>query len=389
MPDEKTIQMMFVGDTMFNAEFLLPPHDNEEPDYYLSEFKDLFKEADVVCANLECTLFREGSPLWPNAGFQLYSPPDKMLPLLKYMNVSVLSMSNNHVYDYGIASLLKTKDLLGEHYIASFGGGKDELESRQPLLIEKKGLRLGFLGYSMHQTDRAPLLIFAGTRSQQTPKNAASSAVEIMTSDIQSLRSTANIVIVSLHWGYEYFKYPSPAQIELAHTLIDAGADIIVGHHPHCVQGIEKYKAGTIFYSLGNFFFCNHHRRREYPTYGNEYIVALVDYCEGCFNVEAIVGIMDFSNRMILNINDCRARKRLFELSLRLASDGYASFWNDYRRRTNRYLKHLKVINMLRFAISPAYYRSVYNKVRKRGIKYGMDRVHKKMRAISRALRSR
>lgn len=148
MTDDRILRFLFVGDMMFNREYLLPPNADRDPAYYFSEVIDHFREADIVIGNLESVLYSEGVPLRPETGFQLYSPPEKMLPILKYLKFDVLSLGNNHIYDYGGQSPIKTKRLLFEEGFKAFGVGENQADSRTQLIVSKNNLRIGFLGYT-------------------------------------------------------------------------------------------------------------------------------------------------------------------------------------------------------------------------------------------------
>ena len=123
--------------------------------------------------------------------------------------------------------------------------------------------------------------------------------IEKIRRDIRRVSAKADIICISLHWGYELFKYPSPKQIELAHQIIDAGANVIIGHHPHIVQGIEKYKQGVIFYSLGNFFFWNYYNLPDFPDECNEFILGVCEINDfGIKRVDVLPGFMDIDYQL-------------------------------------------------------------------------------------------
>ena len=111
----------------------------------------------------------------------------------------------------------------------------------QPKIIESKGIKLGFFGYSLRPGENASRIFY----SQGNKKK--------IISDINRIKKKVDYIIISLHWGNEYINLPSISQINFAHDIVDAGADIILGHHPHVLQPVEKYKGGIIAYSLGNF----------------------------------------------------------------------------------------------------------------------------------------
>jgi poly-gamma-glutamate synthesis protein (capsule biosynthesis protein) len=139
--------------------------------------------------------------------------------------------------------------------IARVGAGKNLAEARKMALYTIKGKRIVFLGYSLTQ----PVEFFAGRNRPGT----APGFDKFFAEDIRQARQQADYVIVSFHWGTEGRSEIHPYQRTVAHKAIDAGADVIIGHHPHVLRGIERYKTGIVFYSLGNFAFASKGRSAE------------------------------------------------------------------------------------------------------------------------------
>ena len=166
---------------------------------------------------------------------------------LLYSGFDVLSVANNHIWDYGAEAFGDTLKILKDNGISYIGGGSSYDEAHQPVVREIKGTKIAYLGY----TNLLPQSL--GTKSSK-PAVAFPDEDQIIL-DVQKAKTLANIVIVSFHWGDEYETHHNSFQENLAHTAIDAGADLIVGHHPHVVQEVEKYNGGYIAYSLGNFVF--------------------------------------------------------------------------------------------------------------------------------------
>ncbi|MCL1911918.1 MAG: CapA family protein [Leptospirales bacterium] len=146
--------------------------------------------------------------------------------------------------DYGKEGLDSTISWLKANKINYTGAGDDLDEARKPVIIKRKGIEFVFLAYN----GRPPESFYAGQETAGT----AYIDVRLIAEDIKKYKTKSNIVMVSLHWGIEHTLYPQASQIDLAHRIIDAGADCIIGHHPHWIQGIEIYKRKPIFYSLGN-----------------------------------------------------------------------------------------------------------------------------------------
>ncbi len=143
---------------------------------------------------------------------------------------------------------METKTLLEKNGLYPVGGGKTQIEARGPTIIECKGLKFAFFGY---------VLLKGMTYRADRPAPAWAGTDEII-KEIKKIRNKVDFVIVSLHWGIEFKQIPTGTQVKKAHRLIDAGADLILGHHPHVLQSIEYYKGKYIVYSLGNFVFDQH-----------------------------------------------------------------------------------------------------------------------------------
>jgi poly-gamma-glutamate capsule biosynthesis protein CapA/YwtB (metallophosphatase superfamily) len=164
-------------------------------------------------------------------------------------------LANNHAMDFGGQALMDTIQNLENAGIARIGAGKNLAEARKMALYTIKGKRIAFLGYSLTQ----PVEFFAGRNRPGT----APGFEKIFVEDIRRARQEADHVIVSFHWGTEGRSEIQPYQRTIAHKAIDAGADVILGHHPHVLRGIERYKTGIVFYSLGNFAFASKGRSAD------------------------------------------------------------------------------------------------------------------------------
>jgi len=221
---------------------------------------DLLKEGDVIFGNLEAAITDRTHGLTAYSktnthGKFVLKSSTKSFEALKYAGFNMLSLANNHILDYYQEGLFDTIDILEENGIAFSGAGRNLEEARKPAIIEKNGLKIGLLSY----TDFADI-VYAGNpkisfAAGENKAGVAPIKYEHIKEDIASIESEVDILMVSLHWGVEESFEILPSQVELAHDLIDSGADIILGHHPHQFQGMEVYKGKPIFYSLGNFIF--------------------------------------------------------------------------------------------------------------------------------------
>jgi poly-gamma-glutamate synthesis protein (capsule biosynthesis protein) len=205
--------------------------------YFFKNVKKLFKRGDIVFGNLEAPLSELTEKIEFGADFFRGDPYAGVS--LKQSNFSVLSVANNHIMEHGNDSFQKTINNLLQNEIIPIGM-KNNIK-----LIKKNNYCIAFLAYSFIEDGiKKPLY------------NKIDSAEKII-ADITSIRNDADFIILSLHWGDEYVPFPSPNQVSLGRQLIDSGADIILGSHPHVLQGYEIYKDRPIIYSLGNFIFEN------------------------------------------------------------------------------------------------------------------------------------
>lgn len=209
-------------------------------DYPFREVNHLFSNYDYVFGNLEYA-FKSAPKKQHLLKSQCIADPIMSGTLLQ-TGFKILNVANNHIAQFGTNTFYKTIDLLKGNNIIPIGIADNTSKNTIPVISDVKGLKLGWLGYSLR-----PRQHFTGN-----PPYAEDIEDNIL-EDIRSLRLKVNHVIVSLHWGDEFIEKPSPGEILLAHKMIDNGASVILGHHPHVLRGIEIYKEGLIAYSLGNF----------------------------------------------------------------------------------------------------------------------------------------
>ncbi|MHB1125716.1 MAG: CapA family protein [Bacillota bacterium] len=256
--DTSPISLVAVGDLMLSRK-VGKLMDQYGLGYPLADIRDFLKQADITFGNLESPLSNGGEPL-PGKGIWFRARPEAA-DSLKDAGFDVMSIANNHALDYDSPALLETVEVLSRAGIAGVGGGSNIFEARRPALVEVKGGEIAFLAYSdmaeMYWSSKYPRQLRA---TEELPGIAPLRSAEIL-ADVAAAKDKSNIVVVSLHWGVEYADEPTPAQRELAHHLIDGGADLIIGHHPHTLQGVEVYRHGLILYSLGNFVFDQYFSR--------------------------------------------------------------------------------------------------------------------------------
>lgn len=209
--------------------------------------------ADITVGNLETALGDVGEPVEKSFTFQ--SPP-AAAESLAWGGFDVISLANNHAMDFGPESLLQGIDLLKKQNVAPIGAGANSDEARAPHIMSVNSLDIAFLGYVHVPVEaRGSFFDTATWTATETEPGLAWAVPEEIIEDVTAVKSQVDLVVVVLHSGYEYVEPPSEEQAAAAHAAIDAGADIVIGHHAHILQAVEFYKDGVIAYGLGNFAF--------------------------------------------------------------------------------------------------------------------------------------
>ncbi len=247
-----TIRIAAVGDINYDRSPAYIIRTTGDLAYPLSRVAHIFEAADYTIANLETALGDVGEPAAKRYPFR--SPPETA-ESLAIGGVDLVSLANNHAMDYGAEALLQGIDLLHAAGVATVGGGADESASHAPHIAEINGLKVAFLGY-VNVTVEA--ITNFDTQSWSATADAPGLAwgdPARITADVAAIRPEVDLVVVILHSGYEYIEEPSEAQVAAARAAVDAGADLVVGHHAHILQGIHRYNDGVIAYGLGNFLF--------------------------------------------------------------------------------------------------------------------------------------
>ena len=238
-----TVSIAFVGDVMLDT---LPGRAIRRGRDPFAPFAKLLDAADIRVGNLECVVATTGTPE-PGKPYTFRAHP-RTLGVLK-RHFDAVSLANNHSGDYGPKAFGEMLRLLEKRGIAYFGGGRDLARAHTPLIIERKGLRIALLGYN-------EFLPRSFEADHDKPGTAWSEDDQVRL-DIATARTLhrADIVIPVMHWGWEYEPLASKRQRELARVMIDAGADAVVGGHPHVTQDTGQHRGRPIVYSLGNFVF--------------------------------------------------------------------------------------------------------------------------------------
>ena len=241
-PEEKVVEVMAVGDVQPGRGAVRNPFEHVRP---------WLRGADLTVGNLECVII--GSPPAHSSGFDrggagppLRAPPSAVAGL-RDAGFDILGLANNHALDMGGEGLAATTSHLGAAGIDVIGAAPADEPALQPVIQQVSGIRLAFLAFNSLCGSQASLP-GAGWAPVDWNQDRATEAVA-------AARDRADAVIVSIHWGYEYETRVDPAQRDAARALLEAGADLVIGHHPHVVQAIEVDTGRAVAYSLGNFVF--------------------------------------------------------------------------------------------------------------------------------------
>ena len=214
--------------------------------YPFRKMRDELMSADWRVANLECTITDLVAPPADPYTFTFITAK-RAVDGLTYAGIQTLSVANNHADNGGVEPFVDMLHTLHEHNITTCGGGNNLTEARQPAIQTVKGTRVALLGYN----EIPP----GGPYADVNSPGIAPVDLKTLPQDIAAARKRADLVIPFFHWGVEYTKDPTTTQQRAAHLAIDAGADMVLGSHPHWVQAIESYKGRLIIYCLGNFVF--------------------------------------------------------------------------------------------------------------------------------------
>lgn len=206
---------------------------------------DVLRGGDIVFGNVEAVLSEQGL-IRGNLVSEEFRGAPGFGSMLAAAGFNVVGFSNNHCMEHGDAAFWDTVHVLRANRI-QVAGLTDSNGLCDPVRISSNGLQIMVLSYSLcpENYHNGPAVPYAHQQN-----------FDKVLSEVASFRGQADILLLSLHWGYEYMDYPSPKQVQLAHRLVDeAGVHLIIGHHPHVLQAVERYRKAVIVYSLGNFVF--------------------------------------------------------------------------------------------------------------------------------------
>jgi poly-gamma-glutamate synthesis protein (capsule biosynthesis protein) len=239
--------IIFTGDVNLNQPILSNYDSSGLNGVLSSDLQNILKSADILIINNEFSFSTRGEAM---AGKEYtFRVPPSYVSILTEMGVDVAGVANNHALDYGKDAYTDTLSTLHSAGISTVGGGNSYNEAAAPAVLNKNGETFAILASSR--------VIPSGSWNidNSTPGMLTTYDPNELIAEIKKAKASYNHVLVEVHWGKEYADHPEDYQVDFAHKYIDAGADAVIGMHPHVLQGIEFYKGKPIFYSLGNFMF--------------------------------------------------------------------------------------------------------------------------------------
>ena len=246
--EHSSIRLAFVGDVLLSDHVLAAYQKGGGISGVLDAgFQNHIAESDFFIANEEFPFSERGSAA-ADKQFTFRLPPQKV-SILKEMQIDLVTLANNHTLDFGTDALVDTLDTLDAVGILRMGAGRTLAEAKQPVIVELSGKKVGFLAASRVIPE------VSWNASSTKPGLFTTYDPTSLLEEIGKLRSQCDYLVVYVHWGIERDERPQEYQRSLGKQYIDAGADLVVGSHPHVLQGLEYYKGKPIVYSLGNFVF--------------------------------------------------------------------------------------------------------------------------------------
>ena len=205
----------------------------------------IFDSADLAAVNLESPFTVGGNHFVPTGSYSFNADP-LALAGLKLAGIDIVTLANNHIFNQGRQGIIDTGRTLDTGDIKYVGAGEDFTAAHEGKILEAKGIKFGFLGYA-----------YPDDYSIARENSAGIAGMDLaqMKADISRLKKQADVIIIEMHDGTEYTAKPNEQQKQFARAAIAAGADLIIGHHPHWVQSAEIYRGKLILYSLGNLVF--------------------------------------------------------------------------------------------------------------------------------------
>jgi poly-gamma-glutamate synthesis protein (capsule biosynthesis protein) len=206
--------------------------------------RDILRSADIALGNLECPLSTRGEPIDKRFLFRAHP---RNLAALSWAGFDIVSLANNHLLDFGEEAMEDTLRGLKDRGVLYVGAGLSEEEAHRPVIMEVKGVKIAFLAYAA--------LRWKGSSEVPTETRVAFAEIDRVREEVRKAKEQADLVVVIMHLGTEYQSQPDAEQLAVSKAAVEAGATLVIGHHPHLVQETTPYLEGFVAYSLGDFVF--------------------------------------------------------------------------------------------------------------------------------------
>jgi poly-gamma-glutamate synthesis protein (capsule biosynthesis protein) len=244
------MRLLLVGDVMLGR-LVNQVLKDVGPEYPWGDTLPLFSSADLRLCNLECVLSDRGRPWSATPKVFRFRSDASNVDVLTSAGIELVSLANNHVLDYDYVALLDMLAIFEETGIRHAGAGRDRAEARRPAVIQCAGLRVGMIAFTDNEpaweaTDERPGTFYV-------PIDLHDHRAGQLFGLISDASSAVDLVVVSAHWGPNWGYRPPPEHIAFGRALVDAGADIVFGHSPHVLRGVELYRGKPIVYNAGDF----------------------------------------------------------------------------------------------------------------------------------------
>jgi len=244
--NDNSIQVLFAGDILLDRGVKERIEHLGPGALFHPSIDSIFRQCDFVIANLECPATKVRTPI--NKKYIFRAEPE-LLKTLKEHQVSHLNMANNHSMDQGRSGLQETYFNILKYGMTPLGYGENLKQACKPELITSKPRKIYLLSSLQVPSENWTYLENSPCVCEESIKSIINQITFLKTTEPNC------VVIIQLHWGIEHTQTPLISQKQHAHSLIDSGADCVIGHHSHTIQIVENYKGKTIFYSIGNFIF--------------------------------------------------------------------------------------------------------------------------------------
>lgn len=340
------MKILITGDFVVNKPY--------STDNMSAEVISLFQNSDYNIVNLEAPVTESNLKIL-KTGPHLKSEKESTLEILKALNINLCTLANNHVLDYDEQGVLDTINFCKENNIQTVGAGKNKEEAKKVFYIDSPEGKIGIINIAENEWSSA------------TDTSAGANGMDLIddVKAIQKAKEESDFVFVIVHGGHEYYNLPSPRMQKQYRFYIDNGADIVVGHHTHCISGMETYKGKQIYYSLGNFLFTNPSKYEDWyrgivlkievsKNKNLKVIPLFVEQSKSDFNLSLLTGKeKELIAHNFTNYNEViQTESTLYstwQKFIKQREKTYSNYWSPLTFVSNKYLKALiSKINVLK-----------------------------------------